>query len=67
MLGGAINACLPPIRVPNEVWLGTLMGGRHTINSELGVLCCFYCGNPKMSRCDPSRETPLALRKAAIP
>ena len=22
VLGGAINACLPPIRVPDKVWLG---------------------------------------------
>ena len=47
MSGGAINACLPPIRAPgtpdnpNQASVGTLLGGRHAINSELGV-CAFF-------------------------
>ena len=50
---------------PNQTLFGTLRGGRLAITSKLGVVCNFSCGNPKISRYNPSKKILLALRKAA--
>ena len=46
---------------PNQTSFGPLMGGRQAMDSEVGLLGGFSCGSPKISRCNPSREAPLAL------
>ena len=60
-LGGAPARAPGTPNTPHRTSFGTLMGGTHALSSESGVLCNFSCGNPKISRCSPSRETPWTL------